>query len=519
MNSPVAQESNQPVISQLEHLKIVQNKDVELKNKNLRIKQLEQQYQELLQLFRQKQYGSSSEKLNPYQGQLFDEVEQLEIVASAEPETTEVKGYQRNTKGGRIPLPEQLPREEIIHDLPESEKVCPVDGTQLKHIGDETSEQLDIIPAQITVQKHIRRKYACPCCQSYMATAAKPKQPIEKSIASAGLLAYLIVCKYADGLPLYRQEAIFRRLGIELGRNTMATWIIRCSELLQPLINLIQERIQNASVIHMDETTVQVLKEPDNQAQKKRYMWVQRANPPNSHYAYVFFHYAPNRSAEVVDELLADYSGAVMVDGYSGYNALDTMGMTRLGCWAHARRKFVDAQRQQPKGKTGKADQVLAWIQKLYRIEKVVTTFSTADQRFAYRQQHAKPIIDQIEQWRNKSLQQVTKQSALGKALQYLHNQWDYLIRYLDHGGYPIDNNPAENAIRPFVIGRKNWLFSNSVAGAKASANLYSLIETVKAHQVDPYQYLRWALERIPDAETADDFEKLMPDVFQKIKK
>ncbi len=519
MISESLQQQNQQLITEkLALLDVVKNKEAALESKTEEISQLKQQYYELMQFYRQQKFGASSEQLNPYQENLFDEVEQqAHTVDDVEDNNIEVKGYTKNRKG-RAKLPDHLPREDIIHDLPESEKICPADGTALKHIADEVSEQLDIIPAQIKVLRHIRKKYACPCCQSHLATASKPKQPIEKSMASPGLLAYLITNKYVDGLPLYRQERILGRLGIELGRQTMATWMIKSAELLQPLINLIQERILMSSFIHMDETTVQVLKEADYQALKKRYMWVMRACPPDGN-GYVFFHYDSSRSAEVVKMLLTDYTGAVMVDGYAAYNYIDHLDMTRLGCWAHARRKFVDAQRQQPKGKTGKADQALALIQKLYRIEKSVAALPTSQQRYDYRQLHAQPIIDKIAQWKDKALLQMMKQSPMGKALQYLHGQWDYLIRYLNDGDYPIDNNPAENAIRPFVIGRKNWLFSDTVNGAKASANFYSLIETVKAHDIEPYEYLRWVLQRIPNAYTGDDFENLMPDAFQKLKK
>ena len=530
------QQQNNELIAHLEyahqqhqtHLKLVKDKDEviaskddTIANKDETIQQLKQQYYELLQLFRQKKFGSSSEQQNPYQQSLFDEAEQLEqetIEADIETNSTQIKAHTRSKKG-RVALPEHLPREEVIHDLPEAEKVCPVDGTALKHIGDDSSEQLDIVPAKIKVIKHVRKKYSCPCCQSYMATAAKPKQPIEKSIASAGLLAYILVAKYVDALPLYRQESILKRLGIELKRNTMALWMIKCSSLLQPVVNLIQERILESSVIHIDETRVQVLKEDDGNPQKKRYMWVQRASPPNTDSPYIFYHYASSRSADVVNELLAGYKGTIMSDAYAGYNHLQSQGITRLGCWAHARRKFIEAQRLQPQAKVGKADQVIAWIQKLYRIEKVVVALPTKQERFDYRQQHAKPIIDKVKQWKDKSSTQVTQQSALGKALHYLNGQWVYLARYLDDGDYPIDNNTAENAIRPFVIGRKNWLFSDTVAGAKASANLYSLIETVKAHNIEPYDYLKWLLERIPNASTADEVEKLMPDAYQYFKK
>ena len=511
---------------QNQHLKVISDKDKELKAKGQELevkdselqkqKRLNDQLMELLAQMKQQRFGSSSEKVSPDQLSLFDEaeasVEEMESIAEAT--TTEVKSHTRK-KGGRAPLPADLPREEIIHDLEESDKVCPHDGTELKAIGEETSEQLDIIPAQVKVIRHIRKKYACPCCDGYVVTASKPKQPIEKAIASPGLLAYIITSKYQDSLPLYRQESIFQRIGVDLKRHTLAQWMIQCGQLIQPLINEISDRIREQPVMYMDETTVQVLKPSEGTTQRKRYMWVQKASPPDSKESYVLFHYADNRSGTVAQQLVQDFQGALMVDGYSGYSVINDPGIIRLGCWAHARRKFVEAKQVQPKGKTGKADQALAWIQKLYAIEKQLNNLKSELERRAYRQQHAQPVLDKMKAWTDKSLLTTPPKMALGKALVYLSNQWIYLVRYLDNGNYPIDNNTAENAIRPFVIGRKNWLFSNSEAGAKASANLYSLIETAKAHQVEPYHYLRWVLAELPLLETMEQVDRLLPDQFQ----
>lgn len=258
----------------------------------------------------------------------------------------------------------------------------------------------------------------------------------------------------------------------------------------------------------MDETTVQVLKEPGKAAESKSYMWLMASF---NHHPVTVFHYAPSRSQHIPLEHLNGTVQALMVDGYEGYQAAcDQHGIVRLGCWAHARRKFVEAQKLQPKGKTGKADQALAFIQKLYRIEAGLKD-EPPDKRYSVRQQQGKPVVDKIHQWLNKSLPHVPPKTALGKALHYLHHQWPRLVRYLEHGAYPIDNNRAENAIRPFTIGRKNWLFANSQAGAKASANLYSLIETAKANGLNPYSYLKHIFKELPNAETVEHIEKLLP--------
>lgn len=478
----------------------------QLSAKNQRIAQLEA----LLKQMRQQRFGASSEKLSADQIQLFDEAEAIEE-ASAEEETTTVPAHTRR-KTRRISIPADLPREEIVYDLPDAEKVCPRDGTPLRAIGEESHEQLDIVPAQIKVLKHIRKKYACPCCEQYLVTADKPRQPIEKSIASPGLLAYIATGKYCDALPLYRQVEIFKRLGIELDRTTLANWMIRCGELIQPLINRIHEQLLEQTVLHMDETPLQVLNEPGKNAQSKSYMWVLSSLKHSASPA-VLFHYSVSRSRDIPKQQLHDYQGALMVDGYESYQAIcDENQMTRLGCWAHARRKFIEAKNQQPKGKTGKADQALSFIQKLYTLERQAKDQQlTSEQRFQLRQQQAKPILDKLKQWLDKAHQHTPPKNSLGKAIQYLHNQWPRLVRYLDDGEYPIDNNRAENSIRPFVIGRKNWLFSNSQKGATASANLYSLIETAKLNGLEPYAYLKQVFTQLPNAQTLEHVDALLP--------
>ena len=322
-----------------------------------------------------------------------------------------------------------------------------------------------------------------------------------------------MVSKYVDALPLYRQCSIFERLGIDIDRTTLANWMIACGKLIQPLINLLWEHLRQQLVVHMDETTVQVLAEPGRAAQTKSYMWVSAAGPPGDRA--VLFHYAPSRGAGMARELLADFEGALMTDGYEGYEpACRENGITRLGCWAHARRRFVDAQRQQPNGKAGKPDQALALINALYRIERSVKDADPVE-RHRQRQHKAVPIVDKLRLWLDKSVVSTAPKTSLGKALSYLDNQWPRLVRYLDDGAYPFDNNRAENAIRPFVIGRKNWLFSQSTRGASASANLYSLIETAKANGLDPAIYLKHVFTELPKAVSVDDIDALLPVNFK----
>ena len=470
------------------------------------------QLEEYIRSLRHQQYGASSEA-DPQQGGLFDEPEvEIDSDVADESDTVTIASHTRKTKP-RVSIPDDLPREEIVHDLAEADKVCPnsaCEGHALKLIGEDTSEQLDIIPAQVKVLRHIRKKYACPCCEQYVVTAKKPKQPIEKSIAAPGLLAHVALSKYADALPLYRQTQMFKRLGAELDRTNLANWMVACGHLIQPLINLLQDRLHEQSVIHIDETPVQVLHEDGKKAQSKSYMWVQTSLYTSTS-PVVLFHYAPTRSGTVPEALLNDYHGALVADGYEGYQAIcDENTLIRLGCWAHARRKFKEAKRAQPKGKTGKADQALAFIQKLYVIEKAIKD-DPPDKRYEARQEHAKPALKKLHQWLEKSLPHTPPKTAMGKALGYLHNQWPRLIAYVENGEYPIDNNRAENAIRPFVVGRKNWLFSASAKGATASANVYSLIETAKANDLNLYDYMKTVFTDLPNAHTLEDIEKLLP--------
>ena len=481
----------------------IETKDQQIQTKDQRIKVLE----EYIRLHNAKQFGASSEKDDGSQGQLFNEAEQ-EIVEADKPEEISVPAHTRKKKK-RASIPEGLPVEEIIYDLAESEKVCPHDGAELKTIGEEVHRQLDIEPAKIKELRHIRKKYACPCCEQYLVTAKKPALPIEKSIASPGLLAYISVNKYVDALPLYRQVNIFNRIGVDLDRSTLANWMIKLGDLVEPLINLLLDKAREQSVLHMDETPLQVLNEPDKSAQSQSYMWL--LTTTESSVPVMIYHYSASRSGDTPKNLLDDFSGALMVDGYEGYAAVCRQNnITRLGCLAHARRKFVEAQKAQVKNKTGKADMAVSFIQKIYAVERSCVDAS-AQERHRLRQEKAKPLFDKLEQWLQKSLANTPPKTALGRALGYLNNQWPRLIGYLDDGARPIDNNRAENAVRPFVIGRKNWLFANSQAGARASANLYSLIETAKANDLEPYTYLKQVFTQLPQAESVDAIEALLP--------
>jgi transposase len=499
-----------------------------------RIAELEQQnahqssrivtLQEQLNLALARRFAARSEKLSPDQIRLFDEAESEALALGeaqagaehADREDIDVPAHRRR-RGTRKPLPQTLPRVEVRHELPKDERCCPHDGRPLQVIGEVASEQLDIVPATIQVLRHIRVQYACDCGQC-IKTAPLPPQPIPKSNASPGLLAHITVSKYQDALPLYRQETILQRIGVELPRSTLSQWMIKAGTLIQPLINLLRDQLLTYDVLQMDETTVQVLKEAGRRAQSQSYLWVQRGGPPER--PIILFDYDPSRGQAVPERLLEGFSGYLQTDGYDGYNAVVAAGdLNHVGCWAHARRKFheaVQAQGKQSKKKTkgkaggGKAQQGLALIQKLYQVERLARDCSPEARR-ALRQEKAAPVLEQLHAWLLKSLPEVPPKTATGKALAYLSNEWDKLQVYLQDGRLQIDNNLTENSIRPFVVGRKNFLFSDSVGGVKASANLYSLIETAKANGLEPYAYLRKVYTELPKAQSVTDIEALLP--------
>ena len=471
---------------------------------------LRELYEQII-LMRRRMFGTSSESAG--QLHLFDEAE---VLAATSTEAQDVAPLpapasvvaQKPARGKRSPLPPELERIELIHDVPESERLCDC-GTPMVVINRVISEQLDIVPMQVRVLQHIRLVYGCKASEHAPVTAALPPQPLPKSNASPSLLAMLLTTKYVDGLPLARFEKVLARHDVTVPRQTLARWVIGASGTLQPLHNLMRDILFDAPFIHMDETVVQVLKEKGKSPNSQSYMWVQTGGPPGK--PVVIYDYDPSRSGEVPARLLLGYQGYLMTDGYEGYNKLaKTEGIEHLVCWAHVRRKFVDAVKVQPKGCCGHADQAVAMIGKLYAIEREHKD-SPIEVCYAARQEKSVPVLNELHDWMEKMLPKVPPKSALGSALSYMRNYWGKLVRYTERGDLPIDNNRCENAIRPFVVGRKAWLFSDTPAGANASAIIYSLVETAKANGVEPYTWLRHVLEHLPAAQTADEMDKLLP--------
>ena len=494
----------------------------ELQQKNAHQSDYINQLIEAIQLAKHQHFGSRSEKFNSDQlSLLFNEAEAFADQQSDNTSPgdsgsnstgkTTVNSHERR-KGGRKPLPDNFPRVEVTHTLDDKQCQCDHCNSQLKIIGEKVSEQLDIVPATIKVIRHVRKTYGCSHCKQGIKSARLPAQPIPGSIATPGTLAHIVVGKYVDGLPLYRQERGLTRLGIEIPRSTLANWMIKAGLLIQPLINLMNDRLLNYDIIAMDETRCQVLKEPGKTPQSQSFMWVQHGGPPDK--TIILFDYDPSRSQQVPIKLLQDYKGYLQTDGYDGYNKVCSQNdITQLGCWAHARRKFDEALKSQGKLKIKKVSLAavgLKRIQCLYAVERQAKALTPA-QRYELRQSRSVPILDDLRKWLDQHLLVVVKQSALGKAMHYLDKQWDKLIVYTEDGRLRMDNNLVENAIRPFVIGRKNSLFSDTVSGAKASANLYSLIETAKANGLEPYQYLKTIFTELPKATTVEQIEALLP--------
>ena len=456
-------------------------------------------------LERARRFGASSEK-GDLQACLFDEAEQQAEAAESEAaDTTILMAAHRKRKPKRRPLPKDLPRVTLEHDLDDT--TCASCGNELTHIGTKSCEQFGIIPAQCYVIEHVRHQYSCRGCNSPPTTAPLPRRPIPKSLASADLLAYTAVGKYVDGLPLYRQSAILKRMGVAIPRQTLARHMVKAGELVAPLIERLRAHALGYDILGMDETRVQVLKEPGKRAQSQSYMWVMRGGPPEQ--PIIHFHYDPGRDQGVPIKLLATFKGYLQRDGYAAYNAVARRDdITGVGCWAHVRRKYKDAIKAQTDPRAGRAHQAIAYIQKLYAIEKHIAK-DPPSHKALIRQTQSKAVLAKFKDWLDR--QSITPTSLLGKAINYTLNEWPHLQIYCEDGRLNIDNNPVENAIRPFAVGRRNWLFSDTQDGARSSANLYSLLETARANHLNPYAYLKWVFGEMPGVTTPQDIDALLP--------
>lgn len=485
------------------------------KHKDRTIDQLQHQLQYLLRRL----FGRSAEKLDPKQLQLFNTLLNELAPSTPAPVSTPESApppVARSTSGhGRRRLPASLPRQKVIHDLPEEQKPCPCCG-KLRHvIGQEVSEQLDFVPAKLTVIEHVRLKYACPACEAQAAetgpqirTAEKSLAPIEKGLAAPGLLAYVIVSKYSDHLPLHRLEHILERHGIPIARSTLCDWAAQCADVLRPLHDLMVQRVLQSKVIHTDDTPVDVLDRQRTQTRTGRF-WVYLGDPDHP---FTVFTYTPSRSRDGPREFLKNWSGYLQADAFGGYDGIyagQAGGhVTEVACWAHARRKFYEARTSDAAVST----QALAYIRLLYDVEDAAKEqFRQQDPaapqrplaaiRRALRQELAVPRLQQFQAWLQAQQAQhggpVLPKSPLGEAITYAFNQWDALTVYTTDGDLAIDNNASENALRRVALGRRNWLFCGSDNGGHTAAVLFSLLATCQRHKVEPFTYLRDVLTRI----------------------
>ncbi|MEJ2649744.1 MAG: IS66 family transposase [Sedimentisphaerales bacterium] len=474
-----------------------------------------------IELWKKKAYGPKSEKYyadNDEQRFLFNEAEagfDKESLTNNRQQThVEVKAHTR-IKKGRRKLPESLERIIKEIDIPESQKIC-ASGKKRKFIKREISEKLDIKPPEVKVIQTKRAVYGCPdsCCvlceekgESPVKTAPVPPQLLEKTIVTPGLFSYFITSKYCDHLPYYRQEKIFSRYQIDLTRQSMCRWTIKIFQKYSILQELLWKELLSGPLIGIDETTMQVVLEDGRSAKTKSYLWVFRGG--NARAPTIIVKYRRTRSAKFLLELLQDYKGYIQTDGYKGYNDLEVLAaIILIACWAHARRKFYEAAKAS-KNK-GSAQEALSMIQQLYLIEKTIKD-KDVKERKRIRQEEAVPILNTIKAWLDKKKLQVLPESLIGKAVNYTLKLWPKLIKYVDDGIIPIDNNGVENAIRPECLGKKNWLFAYTPSGADASAFFYSLIETAKANGLEPYWYLRYLFDKIIKAKNEEDFRMLLP--------
>jgi transposase len=485
-----------------------------LESRDQRIRLLE----EALRVLNSNKYGPSRERLSVAAGQneLFNEAEVILELCEAtgvEPElkATPLREAKVSTgKPGRTKLAAHLPRVDVRHELPESERHCDCGGT-LVEIGADSSEQIDFIPAKVQVLHHLRIKYACPGCEQCIKGAPLPAHILPKTNASPGLLAYLVTSKYVDSLPLYRLEKMLERQEVRLPRSTQALWMIGLTLPLQPLLNLMEERLRGSGYVRIDETRLQVL-HSDKAPSALHWMWVRVAGP--KHQRIILFDYNPGRSGAVADALIEGCSGYFQSDGYRVYTGASARAdLIHVGCFAHARRRLFEALKALPKEvrkRDSAAYEGVRRIDELYLIEREIKECSD-EERTRIRRERAVPQLESLFEWATRLQQDTMPSGKLGDALGYLVKQWPKLCRYVDDGRLAMDTNLAENAVRPFALGRKNWLYADTVKGAKASAALYSIVSTARANGLEPYAYLKHLFTELPKAQTVEDFEALLP--------
>ncbi len=516
----------------------LQKTQAEYENLETQHADLEVQYEDLKNKYKSLQkyfFGKRSEKLTPVdelQGLLFNEAESSDNVledenneseeikseeeASAD-DVTVVNQYTRS-KAGRKPIPAHIPRKEIIHDLSDKQKECECCSKTRPLIGTKITEELEFKPAEIFVLKHVYSIYGSCACENSIneekpevISASAPKRMIPGSIASESLIAYIITSKFCDAIPFYRQSKMFGRIDIDISRATMCNWQMTAFEGMSTFFEVMKETLKSGEFIRMDETTVQVLHEENRAPESKSYMWVAIGYPAKGR-RLVLYEYHPTRSGKVPMEFLKGFKGYLQTDGYAAYAAPATEHkLVHVGCLAHARREFHKA--YDPKAKKSSAYKALMIIKKIYEIESDLRGKDLPDNDFIIKRKTAvTPVLAELYEFLVRTKEAITPSSLVGEAVTYTLNQWSKLIRYLDLACMTPDNNEIERSIKSFVIGRKNWMFSNTPRGAHASAGMYSIIESAKANGLDPYLYLRFLFTKLPYVrDDKDELRKLLP--------
>ncbi len=493
-----------------------------IEEKDRKIAELEQQvkwFMSQIRLAKHKQFCTSSEQTNSAQLSIFNEVESTSDLTVPEPDITEVKAhYRKRTRLTTDKLPKDLPVEVIEHELPTKECVCPDCGGELHTMGKEIREEFKVIPAKAIIVRHVRYVYSCRNCEETsdhvpIVKADMPEPVIKGGFASPEAIAHIAAQKFVMASPLYRQEQEWKQNGILLSRQTMSNWLIKaCNDWLEPIYEEMKRRLCKHNVLHGDETVLQVLKEPGKTAQSKSYMWMYRTSGEARHQI-VLYDYQPDRKHIRPEIFLKDFSGYLHADGYEGYHKLPE-NIIVVGCLAHLRRKFFDAQKTLPKEKQSDSNAAkgVAYCDKLFRYEKQFASLSP-ENRFKARERLSRPVVNEFYNW-IEGLRALPN-TLLGKAVYYAQSQRKYLERYLLDGRLEISNNRAERSIKPFVIGRKNWLFSNTPNGARTSAIYYSLIVTARENGLNPFEYLTWIFTNAPNLGKpgyVSSVEDLLPD-------
>jgi len=473
-------------------------------------------YEEQIRKATEEKFGVSSERAVSGQLTMFNEAEKSQRPAFEEPDLEEIVTKRRKAKGLKNEAFDDLPVEIIEYDLPDSDKNCPTCEEPLHLMKKEIRKELKIVPMQLSIVHHVRYIYACRACEKNEETtpivkAPMPKPIIPGSFASPSLLAYINNRKYNEALPLYRQEQQFHSFGIDISRQNFSNWVIRSADWLKVIYDRMRVKMLEENYLHADETTVQVLDEKNKSASSNSYMWLFATGKFGPQI--LLYEYQASRSGKHPKAFLKGFKGFLQTDGYAGYNDIENVQL--MGCFAHARRGFTDAIKALPKDADSLQSVAAAgrdMCSNLFHLERTYVDLS-ADERYLKRLEHSKPVLELFLTWLQEHKLKVLPKSSLGKAIAYCLNQWPKLKTFLEDGSIELSNNRAERAIKPFVIGRKNWLFSKTPHGASSSAIIYSIIETAKANDLNPFYYLKFLFETLPNIDIldSDQVDLLLP--------